>query len=82
VPSTLLEAPQGETGSEEQVIMRSLAPLKTNTRAGSMPRNPARKSCRAVRIEKITALTVLDQFSTRELHMLHTSGHFLSPDYS
>jgi hypothetical protein len=54
----------------------NLAPLKTNTRAGVMPRNPARKSCRAVRIEKITALTKLRHSSTGELHMLHISGHF------
>src|SRR5215212_6367385 len=54
-----------------------IATRKTNTRAGDSLSNPTRQSCRAGRIEKITALTKLRHSSTRELHMLHTSGHFL-----
>jgi hypothetical protein len=54
-----------------------LADLETNTRAGYTLRKPARKSRRAVRIEKSTALTVFRHSSSRELQMLHTLGHYL-----
>ena len=59
-------------------VLAILAPPKTNTRAGYTLINSARKSRRAGRIEKSTALTMFRHSSTRELQMLHTSGHILT----
>jgi len=71
----LIPRPTRKAHGEQEVVVLLLAPLKTNTRAGDSLSNPTRKSRRAVRIEKSTALTVLRHSSTRELHMLHTSSH-------
>ena len=48
-----------------------LAPLEKNTRAGYTLRKPARKSCRAERIEKSTAMTVLPHSSIAVSHICY-----------